>query len=228
MIEEQKLNNLEVLRSPMAKLDEKTCVTLVSFFPVEVSESKPGLIPGFFRIDAAVDGKPQLLYLGECMHYVYLDEDRGHLTVFSPAHKVAESIVEDYKRALLCTSLGVHPALWWEHGILTSDVILSVLADKVQEQLQAQKQWYKALVEDADDGWAKSHQHAMVSDLARLACNDLGLERDWNIIISEEVKPTTIVCPACKSTVFQGAVVCPQCHCVLDAEGYSKLQFAEK
>lgn len=217
----------KILRSSVSEQDERLVCTVISLVPLMIEEYKPGLIPGFFHIDASVDGKPELLYVGECMHYVQLDEDRGRITVMDSAHTVARSIVDDYIKATICTSPDACPALWWEHGLITREDLLTTKAEKVREVLQVQDRWYKALIVDADDGWSKSHQHAMVSDLARRACDALGLERDWNIVISEDVQPQTQECPACKSKVFVGAVVCPQCRCVLDAEAHKKLVFVE-
>jgi len=222
------LNGVEVQAAPDAKLDDRSICTVISLVPFEINEFKPGLIPGQFHIDAAADGNMKLLYVGDCIHYVRLDEDRGSLTVETPAAKIAESIVEDYKRALICVSPEAHPALWWEHGLLSVPKLLTTKSQAIKENREAQKLWYLALIAEADDSWTRSHQHAMISDMARSACDELGLTRDWNIVIPPDVTPLEMgKCPACGNIYFVGAVVCTHCRLILDKEKYKEFSFAE-
>lgn len=215
----------KILQSPNSDTKGAAVCTVVSLLPFPVNEYKPGLVPCTFHLDASTDGKPQLLYLGECMHYMYLDGDRGSLEVINPPHTIAESLVEDLKRAIPCTSPEASPAIWWIQGLLSVQDLLNTHKDDIEERLKSQDLWYKALIQESDDSWSRSRQHSMISDMARLACKSLGLAREWNIVVLEDVKPFEN-CPGCGTSHVVGIVICPSCNCILDQDGYDKLKFA--
>jgi hypothetical protein len=187
-----------------------------------MSEEKPGCHPGYFEIPACLDGKPQTLMVGPSIHHLYIDDERGSITVTIPANRVAASIVNDYISAQLVSSEAARPGVFWVSGEfkMTNPTHMALL----EEARVKQKNWFVELVKLADDDWSRYKSHRMISDIQRYACSALDLEREWRF----KPAPAESKCPACKSSVEPDTIVCPSCRCVLDVEGYKKLQFATK
>jgi hypothetical protein len=199
--------------------------SVVNLTPFLITENKPGLYPGHFQIPPAEKDKMSILHVQDSVFHVYLDMDRGSMTVPVPALKVAESIVADFKSAKLVTSPGeAEPGIFAVNGHVTQKEVETKYAEELKEQRRVQHNWFSALVHQADDDWSRYKQHRMISDTQRFAAKLLGLDREWNL--------TTIIenigkCPACTSVVPASAVVCPACRCILNAEAYKKLTFAK-
>src|SRR5215831_12218667 len=96
----------------------KDVSTVVSIFPANIEEVKPGLIPGYFKIPAVEkEGDFNLLTVERCVHAVYLDEARPRLIVPDPSDIVARSIVQDFKTSIHGYVTGIaEPGLSWVYG----------------------------------------------------------------------------------------------------------------
>ncbi len=77
--------------------------------------------------------------------------------------------------------------------------------------------WYKQLVTDADEMWARGHSYREISDMHRRAALAMGLDREWAYVPQRSVD-----CPVCGEKVKVGVAVCRHCGAVLDAERASK------
>jgi hypothetical protein len=200
--------------------------TIVSIIPFPVNEAKPGLYPGHFRIEAAKADDFEFLVVGRSVHYVYVDMDRGSLTVPTPSDEVARSICDDYSRAQLAYHIGdSEPGIFWIPGeYKDKKAILTIASDKIAAARILQRNWYMRLVAIADDEWNKYHTHKMISDLQRHAAKTLGLEREWNI---QATVASTVFCPACRATMNVGATVCSSCRTIVNPEAYKKAGFAQ-
>jgi hypothetical protein len=73
--------------------------------------------------------------------------------------------------------------------------------------------WYKQLVFEGDQIWARSHNHREVSDLHRRAVLGLGLEREWAYVPQKMVD-----CPVCGEKIKPAVALCRHCGAVLDRE----------
>ena len=73
--------------------------------------------------------------------------------------------------------------------------------------------WYKQLVAEADEMWARGHSYREISDMHRRAVMALGLEREWAYVPQRQID-----CPACGEKLKPGVAVCKHCGAVLDAE----------
>lgn len=195
--------------------------TVVSVVPFEIEERKPGLYPGYFKVPAAVDGEPQVLVIDNAVHYVYLDETRGSLQVRVPSYEIAASIVNDYCGSQLAVEVDGKPGIFWVTGEVAAKDVKTKYPRELMQARELQKRWFLALVKIADDDWARYHQHKSISDFQRYAARSLNLDREWLLA------PETIAqCPACKNNVPVGAIVCPNCRCVIDKEAHKTLVFA--
>ena len=201
--------------------------TVVSLVPFNLREEKPGLLPGTFIIPASDMKTPQTLKVGTSRHYVYLDQDRGHLPVRTPSTEVAASIVRDYITSQQRVGPEAQPAIFWLAGSFSPKQILEDYSELVSESLEKQHRWFTLVCQQADDDWSKYHRHTVVSDVQRKMAQILG----WNPEQHEWMAPNMTAigtrCPACGTLAMMGAVVCSQCQCILDAEKYKTLQFAK-
>lgn len=202
--------------------DSCTVVSIVPF-PLEMEE-KPGICPGRFSIPAAVNGVPQVLVVRKSTAQVFIPGDRPPLIVDVAPAEVARSIVDDYVMSQLAASPEARPGITWFPGELTSRDAITKHSSVMAELREKQRKWFLRLVEIADTDWTRYKSHRVIADFQRHACKELGLTRDWSIVVEPEAP---IQCPACKSMVSSGVVVCPTCRCVLDPERYKTMQFAK-
>ena len=201
--------------------------TVVSLVPFDIREEKPGLIPNSFFLPASDMKVPQVLKIGTARHYVYLDQDRGHLPVRNPSTEVAASIVRDYITSQLRVGPDSQPALFWVPDVKMPSQIMAENADLVKEALKKQITWFTLVCQQADDDWTKYHRHTVVSDVQRKMARLLGWSPEQHEWMTSDLITTGIRCPACGTLGVPGAAVCAQCQCVLDSERYKNLQFAK-
>lgn len=73
--------------------------------------------------------------------------------------------------------------------------------------------WYKQLVAEADEMWARGHSYREISDMHRRAALAMGLEREWAYVPQRQMD-----CPACGEKVKPGVALCKHCNAILDPE----------
>ena len=209
-------------------IDSKSMIdisTVVSILPIDITETKPGLIPGEFKFHAVEPGDIFLLPIPRCHHPVYLDDSRPSLLVPDPSDEVAASIANDYKQAsLLYTQGKSEPGLDWVVGGFTNSVLdKEEFKDKhshiLKRMEKLQTNWFEAMVKDADDVWAQERRHIFISDLSRLAAVRLGLnEKEW--LIREQIEQAQTRCKFCYEIIHQKARICSSCHADLTMDTY--------
>lgn len=203
--------------------------SVISIVPFAIDEEKPGIYPGHFEIPPAKDNIPQILVIGESIHYVETADPDRSIPVVNPSYKVAASIVNDY----INSQLGIPPnktaicgpGIFWKVGVYDLSRIHKECADELKKQEQRQFNWFTELVRIADDDWEKTHQHRAISDMQRFAAKWLKLNRPW-IVSLESTKFTNIDCPGCGNSLRPDIVVCPTCKVILNPTKYKTLQFA--
>lgn len=213
----------------MAISDKQDTSTVISLLPVPIDEDKPGLIPGKFLLPAVVDPMKDfnLLTVSRCKFPVYLDENRPALIVPAPSDTVAESICRDYKISMAHYETGVaEPGLFWARGNLTKNDVLVQLEQDLNEARKMQVEWFKRLVDSADDDWGKYHVRRLISSLQRKACQILKLDREWNMDkeVTENLKLTA--CKFCRADIHAESVVCRYCGGILNMARY-KAEFVK-
>lgn len=194
--------------------------SVISIVPFKIHEEKPGLYPGVFDIPEAKNNVPQILHIGECIHFVELDPERPALRIPNPSYKVAESIVNDYLQA----TLGVKPeefaicgpGIFWRPGMYDLKKVIADCADELEFQKERQQRWFLSLVQMADDDWERTRQHKFITSTQRTAAKILGLERPWLITVPDS--KTVQKCFACFSIVSAEAIICMNCKTILDIE----------
>lgn len=204
--------------------------TIVSFCPIEIEERRPRISPvSVFRIPAS-DGKiPQLLVVEDAYFYEH-DPNRPRLPPrkeYIPGEILASSIVYDFKNSIISADSDSYPAVFSVTGTPTIAEISNLPI--VRPQLEAQKRWLVKLVKEGDDEWQNSnHKHRAITDLHRIAAQQLGLDREYTLD-AKNIRPEEVVtCGACKKQIHPQAVVCEFCGLVVKPAEYAKLQFIGK
>ena len=194
--------------------------TVVSLFPLEINEAKPGLYPGYFVIPAAPLTGLSWLVVGDAVYYQETKNDIV-TTVKTPFHVLAESIVGDFMRSHIGRIVEhAEPGLFWIPGAYRSeDEIRSRFQVQVQSAEKRQLRWFEELVKIADDTYSRTRRHTSVSALQRLAAQRLGVQRPW-VVRTNDSENT---CKFCKAEVPYGAVKCPTCREIIDMAAYREM-----
>lgn len=77
--------------------------------------------------------------------------------------------------------------------------------------------WYRQLIVEADEMWARGHSYREISDMHRRAALAMKLDREWAYVPQRSVE-----CPACGEKVRAGVAICKHCNAVLDSERAAK------
>lgn len=201
--------------------------TVISFVPFRINEEKPGLLPPRFFIPPSDMKVPQLLKIGTCYHYVYLDEARPQLRVPDPSDQVAKSIVEDYISSQLAIDDIARPALFWVPEDIGEALIVKVrFKELVEELLERQKKWFLNISMLADNDWNRYHQYNVVSDMQRKCAEIIGWRAEEHAWMVPGKTMNAMNCPACGTSISKDLAVCPNCSVILDKEKAKGLEFA--
>lgn len=71
------------------------------------------------------------------------------------------------------------------------------------------------LVEAADNEWMRHHAIHLITDAAKRACRELGMDRDWLYTVRPKID-----CPRCGTKLNQGVAICMACGAILDRAKY--------
>lgn len=199
---------------------ESLKATVVSLFPLEINEYKPGLYPGYFVIPAAPHGEFTWLTVGDAIFYQETKND-----VMTPVKTsfdvLAESIVGDFMRSHIGRIVEVaEPGIFWVRG--EYDDARKIRYDHEEKIIEVEKRqlkWYEELVKMADDTYSRTRRHTSVSALQRLAAQRLGYAAPW----MTRMNSSDNTCKFCKAETPYGAVKCPNCREILDMVAYREL-----
>jgi hypothetical protein len=211
----------------MDSLDFTDVSTVISLLPVPLIEQKPGLVPAEYILRAVRNPmkEVEVLNVYRARFPVYVDEHRPAIVVPEPSDRVAAAICRDYKVTVSHYSPDeAEPGLFWVSGKFSKMELEGGLEPKISQAIEVARRlqvaWFKRLVNEADDNWNKYKMRRMISDIERLAAVCLGLEKEWNI--DTMVERSLAVCKFCRSQVSNEAIVCPQCHGILNIERAKK------
>jgi len=200
--------------------------TIISACPFPIDEKKPGLQPGVFKIPAAKLERQdiEVIVVKSGSYPVYMDHDRGSFVVEEKLETIAMSVVEDLCNAVLAADYLARPAIFWVSGEYTKEEAKEEFHDQIMDAIQKQAEWFRRLVQLADDDWSKTRQHKFITDIQRYAGKALGLQREWLI------KPLTVAtqeCPGCAKDISGKALKCSFCGTIVNIAGWNALQAAQ-
>lgn len=195
--------------------------TVVSLLPLDVKCRKP-VHPGWFSLPAPEAGKFSQLHIPEAWKFVYMHEGR-YIRVPVSTLEVAGAICRDYIMNSIARTDEAYPGLFSVPGEHSDEELLIEYPTEFQQAKEAQDLWFLRLVEIADVDWERTGERRAIADIQKIAARELGFsDREWLITIPGRVNS----CPACKTQVIPGAIICATCRAVLDPEAYSEMQFA--
>lgn len=197
--------------------------TVVSIFPFDVNEEKPGVYPGRFLIPKSINDKPQILQVADG-HTFYYDIDAKAIKIPILAESLAQSIVYDFCSAFMSYTPEAGPGLFWLEGSFTAKEIIEKHELKIIEARDRQIEWFKRICRLADDDWARYGVHKAISDLQRFAADYLKLDRPWARKIEQS---RMVTCPACKQVISDDAMICFQCRTIVKPEEYKTRGFKQ-
>jgi hypothetical protein len=198
--------------------------TLVSYYPLEFREFVPFLYPSEYIIPPSNGKDPQILVIEDGFYIVDNRnvENAPGMRIEVPAERIAYSLINDFRLSSAHATETAYPAIFYVPEKVDVPTLLKKYNGLIQESLQAQKNWFRRLVQVADDNWQRYRMHRMITDLERLAAKTLGLDREWlNVLVELEN------CPACNTKVSKNQVVCHQCRFILNEAAYKNMRFAD-
>lgn len=194
--------------------------TIISMLPYPLEEKRPSLVAMRYEIPAAEENDFVVVHIAdtEAMHYV---GEGNVLRRTVSGEQVAGSLVNDHINASYGIKENAFPALKTLPGKHSKEFIQKNFAKELEELRKIQKNWFAEQVKLADDAWnnpRNGRRAQAISDLQRLACKSLGLNREWQIAYRVD----NIECPACTTFIPSKALVCPNCQTVLNPTEYTK------
>lgn len=206
------MNNNRIVQALPNQYDKST---IINCSPIELHEKKETLMPNLWKMPKGSFDKPQLLVVGQAFWFMERDEKAPMVEIPVSSVQLAESIIMDFCGSLPETNIDTAwPAMFWLPGHLTLKEAQEKFKSKFTEYEIKQKGWFKALVDKADVLWARTNGNPLaISDLARMAANELNLQKPWMADFKTmEMKN----CPACGTLVMPGYAICANCKHIVD------------
>lgn len=149
---------------------------------------------GVFHIPACAKGEPCALLLVSARGDALDLGDNRKFPFTISAREIAADLVQDLENHGVFVCAGPRP----------DDAELA-------RAVSLRDAWYKQLVFEGDQMWARSHNYREISDMHRRAVLALGLEREWAYVPQKMDD-----CPVCGEKIKSGVALCRHCGAVLD------------
>lgn len=151
---------------------------------------------GVFHIPACEKGKPcSLLMVTPRGDALDLGDNRRFPFTITAA-EIAKDLIQDLESHGVFVCVGARP---------TDEELAGAIARR--------DDWYKDLVFQGDQMWARSHNYREISDQHRRAAMALGLAREW-AYTPQKLKD----CDVCGEKVKPNVAMCKHCGAILDVE----------
>ncbi len=200
--------------------------TIFSIVPFYIFESKPGIYPGNFSIEAcANDKEPSRLLVGKSLHLMTVGGRKEPIRIETASYQIAQSIVNDFLNGQLWVDEDSKPGICWIQGNISTNIFLLSHKDMYERMLKTQKNWFIKVIKETDNDWRKSHNSHVVTDHAKFAARVLGLKPEW--MMQEEIALNFSKCPACNTMNDPQNAICTNCKCILNKAKYETLAFAK-
>ena len=195
--------------------------TVISILPFEYTPKFPGMVPSVYIIPQPDEGDFTVTHIPDGKGFIDVHEGRPPLVQLHSGEQIASSIVNDLIVASMFTTSIAFPGIKMIPGKHSKKDIEGNFPELLEAMRNAQKLWYGEMVKAADDMWSDPNARGKsqsISDLQRKAAGFLGLNKEWvTVNRTDQVR-----CPACTNFIPEAALVCPQCHTVIDEVEYNK------
>lgn len=202
---------------------DRSVATIISVLTFAIREVKPGIFPtNIFAIPTVAPGDIEVITVEKGYYDVYVGDGK-HLRQSEEAVVIAKSICNDFNNSQLGIDTDAYPGLFYVEGRWLKDEAKKRFSTEISHAKAKQNAWFVRLCRLADDDWARTHQHKMISDLQRNAACSLGWTREW--LAETPVGDARLVpCPFCQTLLKPEALVCATCKEIVKPEEYAKLK----
>lgn len=206
-------------------INEHDKSSVISIYPVDITEKKVTLQPMTFHIPGGSLNKPSITLIGSASWWRDINPDEPLLEIPQPSALVAQSVVEDYVIGILGYAKDERsPGLFWLPGIVKEEELKTKYKAQLDKAVRLQDEWYKELIKMADSIWARTNGNPIaIADLMRIACKESNTERAWTRDFS---MVTLTKCPACGAPRNPEFPICGSCKTVIDPKKFKELGLA--
>lgn len=205
--------------------------TIVSLYPGDLEEFKPGVIPNIFKISGArTPGDFTVTPITDAAYRT--DPINGRPSIMVPilAKDLAYSLVNDFLGAKIGVDPnGKKPGIFVLEGTYTKEQIQKDTKLKAQLDIAKKQQddWFLDQVLVADGDWARKKSHMVITQDAKWAAKWLNIEREWTADLAKlQAQNASKLCAGCATEIPQVAIICRYCQTVQDQERYKNLKRA--
>ena len=182
--------------------------TIISIMPMKFVREMNGHNPHWYEIPPVPANEVKTLVIDNTTSWYYVRDgesiQRHHL-----AYDVAKELIDTYLNAVPDVSGDAQPGIAYVEGSYSPEEVEDKLSDLLEELREKQINYFRILVDKADDSWTKHGQKRDITDPQRFAAERLNLKRDWANQNEKGVR--FIDCPACTTKIKSSAVICPNC-----------------
>jgi hypothetical protein len=188
-------------------------VYIASICPIKQKYEHPQV--GTFLFPAVARGEKP--FIVEVKDKTYGDDMIGTGGMQRRLTEFGESIAADIIRILTTSAPGMDDDA--RPGIWIIGATPNYTPEQLAENTRVQANWLNGRILEVDS-WDAQRRAKGIPMGAKLACDYLGVEREWG-----QLAPSTLTtCPSCRKSVRSGAMKCEHCAEIIDIEAYAKRQ----
>jgi hypothetical protein len=204
--------------------------TIISIYPADINEFKPGLYPGRFQLDACKNEElPKFLHIGLSIHMVNIP-DKPPMPVETASYTIAKAIVRDFfdSQCEHDPENNAHPGIAALPGIVNLADFMSKHKPLHETMKKSQNAWGMKLVSENDVKWNRYKNIKMMYPLGIHFAKKFGFtaeQKPWLENIVDDIVKVVPKCPVCANAVSPTALVCTNCtpNFILKPKEYEEL-----
>jgi hypothetical protein len=210
----------KTIRGPVNPLDLST---LVSIYPKPIQFKNVTLSPGRWFLPAGDMDNISTLTIGPSSWWRDVGPDEPLIEIVQSSVQIAESLVKDYLGGMFaCNMHDSMPGLFFVPGAFTAAEVREKYNHLLQDALNKQLNYWKALIKFGDALWARSNGNPLcISDEMRMAAKFLGSQdKDW---MRDHHNTGMIRCFACGTFKNPEYPICQACRSIDPGHPKAKL-----
>lgn len=185
-------------------------LTIASIFPMELTEERPKYRGLPYILAAAPKGSVSYLIVTDETQEVHVPLTEKTMPRTVPARDIVNDLVRCWTTNGRFMNPDCHPGI----VIIAGDV---ATPEEILEMERVQVPYFRAEVDWAD-GMHRDKKTQGINPGARVACQWLGLEKEW-------LHPTAVTtCPYCGKPIPQNVPVCHLCGNIVNPKQYAELK----
>lgn len=167
-----------------------------------------------YSIPACKPGEHKTLTVADAYQWAYAGNGRWdwHPTYADGIDGLAQDLVQYWGRNVIYGSGNSGPGIFICAGDAPTEA-------EIEAAVERQTNWANRLIDEAESAWVQGRRHE-IKDLQRKAARWLGRQDlQW---VTQKKQVTLVNCPLCRNSIDSLAVVCPNCHNIVDFSRYTE------